>query len=399
LSYTIDVSNAPWLDFGKKNPTPPAPAVEVGWMMEGLNIDPFNSDRMMYGTGATLYATNNLSDWDKGGIVAIKSTALGIEEEAISGLISPPINAHLYSAVGDVSGWRHDDLTKSPAEMLSVPYAGSIAAIDYAELNPNFIVHVGYGSGSTTSSGFSTDGGTTWTAGKQDIPGMSSNGGSVAAAADGSRVLWAPSNAAISYTTDNGSTWTASTNIPQNAVVASDRVNPKKFYGYGGGKFWISTDGGATFTATAAKGLPQSGDPVEVKAMPGHEGNIWLAGGDANQGHISGIWHSTDGGQSFTKLSNVTAANAIGFGKAAHGKSFMAIYACAVIRGFHGIFRSDDNGRTWIQINDEQHRYGSNTCITGDPRIYGRVYVGTNGFGIVYGDIVDHDWTPSQTTA
>jgi xyloglucan-specific exo-beta-1,4-glucanase len=389
LHYTIDVSNAPWLDFGVKNPTPPSPAVKVGWMIEGLNIDPFNSDRMMYGTGATLYATNNLTAWDTGGQVAIKSTALGIEEEAVTDLISPPANAHLYSTVGDVSGWRHDDLTKSPAEMYSVPYAGTYSAIDYAELNPNFIVRVGYGnpnaSPPVTSNAFSSDGGSTWTAGKTDVSGISGSGGTVAAAADGSRVLWGPKNAAVSYSTDQGTTWIASSNIPQNSVVAADRVNPKKFYGYGQGQFWISTDGGATFTATAATGLPQAGDPVVVKAVPGHEGDIWIAGGSKN--HAYGIWHSTDGGNTFTKLARVTAANSIGFGMAAPGHRYMAVYTTATINGIQGIFRSDDSGTSWIRINDNQHQYASTCCITGDPRIFGRVYVGTNGLGIVYGDI------------
>lgn len=41
----------------------------------------------------------------------------------------------------------------------------------------------------------------------------------------------------------------------------------------------------------------------------------------------------------------------------------------------------------WVRINDDQHQYGTtNSAITGDPRIFGRVYVGTNGYGIVYGD-------------
>jgi xyloglucan-specific exo-beta-1,4-glucanase len=387
LHYTIDASNAPWLDFGDKNPQPPVPAVKVGWMMEGLNIDPFNSDRMMYGTGATLYATNNLTAWDSGGNVNIKSTALGIEEEAVNGLVSPPINAHLYSALSDIGGFRHDDLTTSPPEMYTVPFTGTNTSIDYAELNPNFMVRVGTGS-PTTGSAFSTDGGTTWTAGATDIT-AGKEGGTVAAAADGSRVLWAPNGAPVSYSTDKGTTWVASAGIPQGAYIAADRVNPMKFYGVGGGKFWVSTDGGATFTASAATGLPVAGDPAQIKAMPGHEGDVWLVGGSTKNG-VYGMWHSTDSGATFAKLSNVAGADDIGFGKAAPGHSYMAIYTSAIIGGVHGLFRSDNGGRSWVRINDNRHQFAStNATITGDPRIYGRVYVGTNGFGIVYGDISD----------
>ncbi|WP_260117263.1 hypothetical protein [Pseudoduganella rivuli] len=39
-----------------------------------------------------------------------------------------------------------------------------------------------------------------------------------------------------------------------------------------------------------------------------------------------------------------------------------------------------------MRINDDQHnRYGSNHVITGDPKTFGTVYIGTNGRGIVYG--------------
>jgi hypothetical protein len=51
-----------------------------------------------------------------------------------------------------------------------------------------------------------------------------------------------------------------------------------------------------------------------------------------------------------------------------------------------GIYRSDDEGNTWILIKDAAHQYGTISTITGDPRIFGRVYLGTNGMGIVYGD-------------
>jgi photosystem II stability/assembly factor-like uncharacterized protein len=157
--------------------------------------------------------------------------------------------------------------------------------------------------------------------------------------------------------------------------VASDRVNPSKFYGFKSGTFYVSTNGGVTFTAKAT-GLP-SGD-VRFKAMPGIEGDIWLAGG-------SGLWHSTNSGTSFTKLANVGEAYTIGFGKAAAGHNYMALYTSAKINSVRGIFRSIDAGANWVRINDDQHQYAwTGSCITGDPRFYGRVYIGTNGRGIIY---------------
>jgi xyloglucan-specific exo-beta-1,4-glucanase len=50
------------------------------------------------------------------------------------------------------------------------------------------------------------------------------------------------------------------------------------------------------------------------------------------------------------------------------------------------IFRSDDAGRTWARINDDRHQFGTQQVVSGDPRIYGRVYLGTNGRGVLYGD-------------
>ncbi|HEV2445510.1 MAG TPA: sialidase family protein, partial [Candidatus Sulfopaludibacter sp.] len=182
-----------------------------------------------------------------------------------------------------------------------------------------------------------------------------------------------------------GTTWTASTGAPAGASVRSDRVNPLKFYAFANGMFYASTDGGQTFAATAASSLPPAGTSAQFKAAPGHEGDLWLAGGSATT--VYGIWHSRDGGNSFTKVPAVDAASTIGFGKAAPGHKYPALYTSAEAGGVWGIYRSVDAGFSWIRINDDRHQYAlTNTTITGDPRIYGRVYFGTNGRGIIYGD-------------
>jgi hypothetical protein len=155
------------------------------------------------------------------------------------------------------------------------------------------------------------------------------------------------------------------------------------FYAFAAGVFYVSTDGGATFVA-AASGLPAEGN-VRFKAVPGRAGDVWLAGGKA--GLPYGLWRSTDAGATFTRLASVDEGDAVGFGRAAPRRSYPAVYVSAKVRGVRGIFRSDDEGRRWERVNDDDHQYAwTGSTITGDPRVYGRVYVATNGRGIIVGD-------------
>jgi xyloglucan-specific exo-beta-1,4-glucanase len=198
--------------------------------------------------------------------------------------------------------------------------------------------------------------------------------------------VWS-SGAGVFFSVNNGTSWTASTGAPAGASVRSDRVNPLKFYAFANGMFYMSADGGQTFAATGASNLPPAGAGAQFKATPGHEGDIWLAGGSATT--VYGIWHSLDGGNTFSKLSDVDAASTIGFGRPAPGQTYPALYSSAEVSGNWGIYRSVDGGSTWVRINDAQHQYAlTNAAITGDPRIYGRVYFGTNGRGIIFGDPV-----------
>ena len=90
---------------------------------------------------------------------------------------------------------------------------------------------------------------------------------------------------------------------------------------------------------------------------------------------------------SFAKLGGVTKADVVGFGMSRQASGPPAAYLAGSVNDTRGLFRSDDAGATWSEISDAKHQFATVQAITGDPRVYGRVYVGTNGLGIVYGDI------------
>ena len=99
--YTYSDSLAPWIG---PNYTEEGIVTQIGWMMEALVIDPFDSNHWLYGTGETIYGGHDLLNWDSTHNVTIESLADGIEETSIQGLISPPTGPSLLSSIGDVDG-------------------------------------------------------------------------------------------------------------------------------------------------------------------------------------------------------------------------------------------------------------------------------------------------------
>jgi hypothetical protein len=167
-------------------------------------------------------------------------------------------------------------------------------------------------------------------------------------------------------------------------------VNPAHFYACDAraGRVLISTNGAVSFTpAPAVFPAPENfgggfgGGGAMLSATPGLEGDLWLAL------RSNGLYHSSDAGTTFTKLGSVQEAYSLGFGKAAPGWKYPALYLIGKVGNLQALFRSDDAGSSWVRINDDQHQYGWINHITGDPRIYGRVYFATGGRGIIYGDL------------
>ncbi|TFY77051.1 hypothetical protein EWM64_g6961, partial [Hericium alpestre] len=358
--YAYDDSLAPWL--GPDSTTTDLGTLQIGWMMEGLSIDPFDSDHWLYGTGATILGGHDLTAWDTTGNITLKSLADGIEETSVQGLISPPTGPSLISAVGDDGGFVHTDLNKAPESEFTNPSWSTTADLDFAGNKPTNIVRIG-----TTSDGsqgkqvaLSTDSGNTWS---EDYGAADNvNGGKVALSADGDTVLWRTSGNGVQVSQYTNS-FTSVPSLPSDAAIASDKKNNSIFYGASGSKFYLSTDGGKTFAAAGSLGSSTS--PAKVVVNPNTTGDVWVS-------TDKGLFHSTDKGSSFTVVAGVSQAWAIALGAPAKSGGYPALFAAANIGG----------------INDAAHGFGSASAnvLTADSRIYGRVYIGTNGRGIFYGD-------------
>ena len=73
----------------------------------------------------------------------------------------------------------------------------------------------------------------------------------------------------------------------------------------------------------------------------------------------------------------------------APGQTIPAIYVFGRISGFLGVYRSDDGGSTWTQLNDVNHQWGGLLqTFAADPNVFGRIYIGINGRGIIMGNPV-----------
>jgi hypothetical protein len=364
-------------------------------------IDPFNSNNAFYGTDGGIFGTTNLTNADKGLATAWSVAARGVEETVPQVMGAPSAGPHLLAVMADVCGFVFNALTTPPDAMISTQSGTGAAAactfgssIDWAKVNPSTMVLVGTDpyAGMVPVGVISTNGGASWTAFPSLPAGMKKGQGSVAISGDGAAIVWSPDtsdNLAPLYTTDGGSTWTKiavgkRATLPVGAKMLSDGAT-NGFYAWVSGStvFYV---GSSASSWTRAAHLPAT--PNQVTAVPGIAGDLWIASND-------GLYHSTSSGTSWSAARTVTVAagtltpTAIGFGKAAAGARYPAIYVGGKFpNGTTGLVRSVDGGVGWVQINDGNHQWGGIDQVVGDMQTFGAVYVnavGGMGSGIVYG--------------
>ncbi|MDR6787052.1 photosystem II stability/assembly factor-like uncharacterized protein [Sphingomonas sp. BE138] len=376
-----DVSTTPFLLHEGKG-------ADFGHWISGLAIDPFDPRHVAYTTGATVYATGALG---RSGPVDWAPWSAGIEQTAIITLVSPTGGAPLISGFGDLAGFVHADLDRSPPPSFVDPYLSNTNTLDYAGRAPHIVVRSGslYADRPRDATlGRSEDGGRHWTPVR--VPPIGSpperddliGEAPITVSADGATMVVATNQPQV--TRDNGRHWEAVHGLPGRTRGVADKVDARRFYAVdvAGGRLLVSHDAARSFLPVAGRGLPADLTPAgrtgreaqsALVASPDRAGDLWLQAGRR-------LFHSRDGGQHFTPASGRLSVELYGLGRG-------ALFAIGTQDGVRGIWRSIDEGRRWQRIDDDQHRWGGRyRVISGDPRRAGRVYVGTDGRGLFYGD-------------
>jgi hypothetical protein len=337
-----------------------------------LEMDPFNPNRVFVGSGNGIFATENLNN----GLTTStwKFMVKGLEEIVPLDFISVP-GGPLITSVGDQGGFVHTNIQVAPFTNMS-----QSAGLAYAAKKPTFRARV-------ENNGvvyYSTQSPFTWTKCPPTSDGMTN--GKVAISADGSRILWksAVGNTHKHYVTTNlGVNWIPGSGLSFDCAPIADPENSAKFFAYNrsDGYLYVSTDGGLSFTRGGSAGT--SGNRT-FRAAPGLEGHVWIAMGGG------GIKYSTNSGAAFRSLA-VSVCDAIAFGKNLPGATYptLFIWGKPTSASAVGMYRSSDQGVTWLRVNDNSHQYGGRGnagLIEGDKNVHGRVYMSSAGRGVIYMD-------------
>ena len=337
----------------------------------------------------------------------------GHEELVCLNLATPPENQKnisLYSAHADVGGFGHKDVNEYPDIVFrdgDQQTLKNTTGLAFCEKQPETLYRIGAVDHDGDQSYFarSNDFGLNW----EIQPGYRSEwkwGRVAVSAKDPGRVVVATVDGGILYTNDGGRTFEKSRFDGSTGLrgpvfryaypLTSDKVNGGTFYFYSwdDSSFHRSLDFGETWTRIDTN-LPApersyyshqlDKDYYSLISIPENEGHLFLALAD------EGLFFTTDGGESWSKIEQIIEAPLVAAGKAFPGKDYPAVYVLAKMKEDEALwyYVSLDQGDTWKRINDESVRIGNNPEImAADRQVHGKVYVGTNGSGIAVGNIL-----------
>lgn len=391
--------------------------------MSAAELNPHDADELWINSGTGVFLGTDMTKETR----SFSDCCEGIEETVHLNLYSPPAGeVQLIDILGDLGGFAFRDLTKpcdnSFADENNNRYITCLNA-DYPDADPSLIVVTARGNWTGLTKGgmiLSRDNAGSWE--RLPLPyGFSEeldrlctgiekpnvNPGWAAISADGKTLIFTVVDglklwrrncvryvisdrqySAVRLPEDNAET-------PAAMKVYADRTDPRYFYGFGeNSRLYVSDDGGQSFRELPSP-LPAGidfskvdcADKTEVRGDSGFFGRfylalekqgLWLLEYDKDSDAFSARRLSAEGDTVFRCGLGILKAPYIGSPK--------MIYICAILGGHYGFYRSADEGKSWQLLNDEKQLFGEINSIEGDSRVFGRFFIASGSFGVLYGE-------------
>jgi photosystem II stability/assembly factor-like uncharacterized protein len=295
---------------------------------------------------AIYYSSNNGTSWNAANVgwpLTYHVTALGSVSSGggVNTLLAATNGGGIYASGSNGNTWFAVNTGLTGTDVRSLLVSGTTM---YAGTNGGGLFR-------------STNNGSNWT----NLGLMNMN---VSALAMSGTTLYAGTNKGIFSSTNNGTSWSDATNgLSYTGSVVLAVSGPSLFVGTNGGGVFLSSNNGASWAA-ANRGLTNM-SVLALAASPSGGGS----GANIFAGTDIGIFLSPDNGSTWTAVNNgltSTYVNALTVSSSAAGAA-SNIFAGT---SSDGVFRSTDNGTTWVK-----------TALTGTNVLSLAVATGAGGSG------------------
>ncbi len=344
-----------------------------------------------------------ISDWygifETGNIqnkpISVFRSSKGIENTLSYAVKAIPGEYSLMAGFADVGAMGWSNIGAMAQRMKSANTDIQDATeFDYCEKHPEMIVRVGAyhkDSDGNKNAGLAgtTDGGKNWVSATLPETWTKGLGASihigvhVALSSDinaqGFPTIVMTGRDGVYYSDDCANTWSKSSGVEYiahglwiyNTPLVSDRVDNDTFYLCQDNNFYVSRDGGKTFSVYNSN-VPDAQRYVQLVASPDTAGTLVLTTG-------TGVYITKDYGKTFTKTGNFVAPKKSAFGK---GETNPILYVFDADDKHSGLYMSPDMGENWHKVKTQNNNFCGITDMDADKTTEGLVYISTHNRGV-----------------
>ncbi len=412
-THELTANNIPWLAWA-----------EGDWFSIGeMVFDPVVENKLWISDGVGVW---NINDINNNNLVWVENARN--QEHLVSNDLVVNADGKVITAHWDRPIFLHDDNDQYPNIHQPSSRFNSSWDMDVCPNDPNFVVAITEDHRyccydvEHRNSGYSTDGGVTWTT-FPTMPDPSNTqgiyGNIAVSATDIDNIVWLPTgNDAPYYTTDRGTTWNPVSlpndqgecclnfNFVYKKALAADKVLDHTFYLYNweNGSIYISEDAGATWQERTAL-QDFYGWNAKLSSTPEQANHLWFShGAEQAINFMQPLKRSTDGGLTWSTLNNTSEVLNHAIGKALPGANYPTLFIQGRVNGEFGYWMSSDEGNSWEKIGIYPNGiYDVAKVLEADVNIPSRLYIGFAGNGFVYGqndDLVlsnSPTWVPTHS--